>query len=185
MIEEDRHLVENYFEGNDSSFEMLLKKYLKPVYNFLFQLTRDRSVLDDLTQVTFLKAWKNLRRFDQSRSFKTWLFTIAKNTAYDYLKKKKTIPFSFFENESGYNKLDEVEEDKNLPEEILERKSLSREIEEQLDDLPKNYRIILFMHYKEDLALSEISEILGVPYNTIKSQHQRALLILRKAFLGD
>ena len=185
MIKEDRQLVENLLAGDDSVFEKLLKKYLKPVYNFLYQITNDRSALDDLTQATFIKVWKNLHRLDTSKSFKAWLFTIAKNTAYDYLKKKKTTPFSFFENTKGYNKLDEIEEDKILPDEILERKDMASELGEKLEEIPGQYKIILLMHYKEDLTLLEISEILGVPYNTIKSQQQRALLSLKKAILGN
>jgi RNA polymerase sigma-70 factor (ECF subfamily) len=185
MESENKKLIENFLDGDEASFERLLKKYLKPVYNFLFQLTHDQATLDDLTQVTFIKTWKNIRRFDQSRSFKTWIFSIAKNTAYDYFKKKKTAPFSFFEDDQGYNKLDEIEEDKILPDEMLERKNLFRELEKKLEVLPKNYRLILLMRYKDDLTLSEISDILGMPYNTIKSQHQRALLSLKKVLLGN
>jgi RNA polymerase sigma-70 factor, ECF subfamily len=207
MQKNDKNLVENFLAGDDSAFESLLKRYLKPIYNFLYQLTGDRSALPDLTQITFIKAWKNLRRFDPRRSrfatlrgrqnkslapyrtegsgsgFKVWLFAIAKNTAYDHFKKKKTLPFSFFENNEGHNKLEEIEEDKLLPDEILERQDIIRELEEKLKELPKNYRIILLMRYKDDLTITEISEIIGVPYNTLKSRHQRALAALRKKFL--
>ena len=59
MGQDDKQLVENYLAGDDSAFSELIKKYLKPVYNFLYQLTNgDIVVLDDLTQVTFLKVWK-------------------------------------------------------------------------------------------------------------------------------
>jgi RNA polymerase sigma-70 factor (ECF subfamily) len=180
----DGKLIENFLAGDDSAFEPLLKKYLKPIYNFIYQLTSDRSALDDLTQVTFIKAWKNIRRFDQTKSFKVWLFAIAKNTAYDYLKKKKTVSFSNFLNDEGYNKLDEIEEDKILPDEIMDKKNLIDELDKKLKELPKNYRLMLLMCYKDDLTLSDISEILEVPYNTIKSQHARALLSLRKAYFG-
>ena len=185
MIEENRKLIEDFLSGDDAAFELLLKKYLKPVYNFLFQLTGDHSALDDLTQVTFLKVWKNIQRFDQTKNFRVWLFAIAKNTAYDHFKKKKTIPFSFFENEAGYNKLAEIAEDKILPDELLNRQYLARELEEKLKELPKKYRLILMLRYKNDLTLSEISEVLGVPYNTVKSQHSRALMALRQKFPND
>ena len=183
MEKNDEILVKNFLAGNEAAFESLLKKYLKPVYNFLYQLTDDRSALPDLTQITFIKAWKNLRRFDRSRSFKVWIFAIAKNTAYDHLKKKKTLPFSFFENNKGHNKLEEIKEDRLLPDEILERQNIVRELEEKLKELPKNYQVILLMRYKDDLTITEISGILNLPYNTIKSQHQRALAALRKKFL--
>jgi len=182
---EERKLIQNFLAGDDSAFELLLKKYLKPVYNFLFRLVGDWSALDDLTQTTFIKAWKNLRQFDMSKNFKVWIFAIAKNTAYDHLKKKKTLPFAFFENDEGHNKLEEITDEKILPDEILERKNISAEVEKKLKEIPENYRIILLMRYKDDLTLTEISEILGVPYNTIKSQHIRALQKLKEELLEN
>lgn len=178
-MNDDKELIEIFFTGDDSAFEQLVKKYLKPVYNFLFQLTGNSSSLDDLTQITFIKAWKNLKKFDRDKNFKTWLFTIAKNTAYDHFKKKKTIPFSFFENEDGYSKLEEISEDKISPDEILMRADSAKTLEKAIKKIPANYRIILTMRYKDDFSLQEISEILNKPYNTVKSQHQRGLKILK------
>jgi RNA polymerase sigma-70 factor, ECF subfamily len=175
----DNQLIEKFLSGDDSAFEQLLSNYLKPVYNFLYQLTGDKLVLDDLAQETFIKAWKNINKFDKNRSFKTWLFTIAKNTAYDYFKKKKTIPFSNFVDEEGNNKLENTSDDNILPDEILSRKNIAEELENKLQKLPEHYRIILTLHYKEDFSLSEISEILKIPYNTAKSQHHRGLMQLR------
>jgi len=182
---EDIKLVENFLAGDDGSFEILVKKYLKPVFNFLFQITSDRDTLDDLTQITFIKVWKNIKKFDETKNFKVWLFTIAKNTAFDHIKKKKTIPFSFFETDDGYNKLDEISEDSILPDKILEKKDLAKDLEEKLKKLSELYRIILLMHYKDDFSLSEIAEILDKPYNTIKSQHQRGLKVLKEKFFEN
>jgi RNA polymerase sigma-70 factor (ECF subfamily) len=178
----DRELIEKNLDGDGSAFSELVGRYLKPVYNFLFTLTGDQSTLDDLTQITFIKAWKNIHSFDESKSFKTWLFTIAKNTAYDHLKKKKTVPFSAFADEEGRNILEEINEDKPLPDEILERADLSQEIEKKLEEIPARYRMLLLLHYKDDFSLQEISQILEKPYNTIKSQHSRALQSLRQTF---
>lgn len=185
MAENDEQLVMDYLGGNGFAFELLLKKYLKPIYNFLYQLTGDAVQAEDLTQITFVKAWKNIRKFNPKKNFKTWLFTIAKNTAYDYFKKKKSLLFSFFENSEGYNKLEEIAEDKILPDEILERKDLAKELEIKLKQIPEKYRIILTLRYKEDFSLQEIAEILNAPYNTIKSQHQRALVAMREAILNE
>lgn len=182
MDHSDNRLIENFFSGDETAFNDLVKKYLKPVYNFLYQFVSDREILDDITQDTFIKAWKNLEKFDQDRSLKTWLFTIAKNTAYDYLKKKKTIPFSFFKNDEGYSKLEEISEDKILPDEFLMRTDSAEIIEKKLEKIPIHYRIILVMHYKDDFSLHEIAQILDIPYNTVKSQHQRGLKILKNEF---
>jgi RNA polymerase sigma-70 factor, ECF subfamily len=180
MESDDKKLIRQFLDGDDSAFPELVKKYLKPIYNFLYQLTSDKSILDDLVQETFLKTWKNMHRFDQSRNFKIWIFAIARNTAYDYFKKKKTLPFSLFTDQEGRNPLEEISEDKILPEELLARADLAAELEKKISEIPKAYRVILIMRYKEDFSLSEIAKILGVSYNTVKSQHNRALLRLKK-----
>jgi len=145
----------------------------------------DRDAAEDLTQETFVKAWKNLKSFDQKRNFKTWIFTIAKNTAFDWLKKKKEIPFSTFTDEEGESWLENVADENFLPDEILERSDLAEELEKILEKIPVHYRTILLLHCKEDFSLHEIAEILGEPYNTIKSRHQRGLGRLKKAFIGE
>lgn len=180
---EDKKLIHDFLNGDDKSLETLIRKYLSPIYNFLYRLSGDKSSADDLTQETFIKVWKNLSHFDQNKNFKVWIFTIAKNTAFDFFKKKKTIPFSFFQDEEGNNKLDDLRDENNLlPNEIMERENLAQELDKKLEKIPENYRIILLLHYKEDFSLNEIAQILEKPYNTIKSYHQRALLSLKRAF---
>lgn len=185
MDRSDSQLIEEYLAGDESAFSELVKKYLKPVYNFLYQLTNgDVSVLDDLTQETFLKAWRHIKKFDKERSFKAWIFTIAKNTAYDYFKKKKTIPFISFVDEEGHNKLENITDGEILPLELLEKADTAKKLEKALNKISSQYKLILNMHYKDDLSLQEISEVLKVPYNTIKSQHQRGLQALHQIVRG-
>jgi RNA polymerase sigma-70 factor, ECF subfamily len=179
---EDKQLVDNFLAGDDSAFSELVKKYLKPIYNFLYHFVSDREALDDITQETFIKAWKHIEKFDRERNFKVWIFSIAKNTAFDWLKKKKTIPFSTFTDDEGNNKLDNISEDSILPHEILIRADSAKILEEKLKKIPDIYRVILLMHYKEDFSLQEIAKILDKPYNTIKSQHQRGLMKIRELF---
>lgn len=183
-MESDEQLAAACLFGNDKAFAELLERYLKPIYGFLYQMVRDQAVVEDLAQETFIKAWKNMHRFDQSKSFKTWIFTIAKNTALDYLKKKKTTPFSFFEDEKGNSHLENVSEDAALPDEILEREDVAREMEDKLELIPQKYRTILVLRYKEDFSLHEIAEILGAPYNTVKAYHSRGLNQLKRAFVS-
>jgi RNA polymerase sigma-70 factor (ECF subfamily) len=184
MEKNDQQLIENFLAGDDASFEILIKRFLKTVYNFIFRLTGgDASLTDDLTQETFFKAWKNIKKFDPEKSFKTWLFVIAKNSARDFWKKKKTLPFSLFENSEGFNKLDEVAEDKPLPDEILEQLETVDELEWKMKNIPKKYQTILFLRYKDDLSVIQIAKVLDIPYNTAKSQHQRALRALKERIL--
>lgn len=184
MEQTDQQLIADFLAGDDASFELLVHKNLKPVYNFLFRLTGgDKALTDDLTQETWLKAWKNIQKFDREKNFKTWLFSIAKNSARDAWKKKKTLPFALFENSAGYNKLDEMAEDKLLPDEILTQVESAKELEEKLKKLSKKHELVLLLRYRDDLSLAEIANTLDLPYNTIKSQHKRALNELKKQFL--
>lgn len=183
MNDDINQIIDRIRSGDEDAFAEIVKIYLSPIYNFVYRLVGDRDLAEDLAQETFVKAWRNLKRFDQKRKFKTWLFTIAKNTAYDWLKKKKEIPFSSFADEEGENWLESVAADDILPDEIIERSDLAEEMEEIIKKLPVHYRAILLLHYKEDFTLHEIAEILGEPYNTIKSRHQRGLARLKKKLL--
>jgi RNA polymerase sigma-70 factor (ECF subfamily) len=181
MQRDDKNLIIAFLNGLDESFEQLVNRYLKPIYNFLYQFTKDTDSLDDLTQETFIKVWKNIHKFDQSKNFRTWLYAIAKNTAYDFLKKKKTIPFSNFLDAEGDNKLEQTVEDGSSPEDVLMAQDLEKELGKKLQQLSDSHRLILLMRYKDDFSLQEISEILNLSYNTVKSQHTRALLALKKS----
>ena len=183
--EEDIFLIKASRLGDESAFRKLLEKYLKSIYGFIYYLVRDSAVVEDLAQETFVKVWKNLSKFEKDKNFKTWLFTIAKNTALDYLKKKKTTPFSFFSDEEGSGVLENVAEDAIWPDEILAKKDVAREMERALEIIPEKYRVILTLHYREDFTLKEIAEILERPYNTIKAYHGRGLVRLKKAFLSE
>ena len=92
--------------GDESAFAELTKRHLSGVYSFVVRYVGNAEEAEDITQDTFLKAWKSLKKYDPSSSkFKTWLFRIARNTSIDFLRKKKHVPFSQFETEGGVNVL--------------------------------------------------------------------------------
>ncbi|MCX6813734.1 MAG: sigma-70 family RNA polymerase sigma factor [Candidatus Azambacteria bacterium] len=90
----DEQLVKNYFKGDEKSLEELIRRYLPLIYNFSRRYAGDPDNAADITQEVFVKVWKNLKKFNTSKNFRVWLFTIAKNTALDWLKKKNALPFS-------------------------------------------------------------------------------------------
>lgn len=174
-------LMEDFCNGDEKAFGILLQEHLTSIHNFIYQLTHDRAVSEDLTQETFIKVWKHRARFDTKKSFKTWIFSIAKNTALDYFKKKKTISFSFFEDEAGGGLSQAIDEETILPDELYETKERIVALETALEKIPPLYRGLLVLVYREDFSLGEVARILDEPYNTIKSRHQRALKLLKQA----
>ncbi len=177
----DSQLVSQYLKGDKKALEVLIARYLKPVYGFIYTLTGETSEAEDLTQEVFIKMWKHLKSFKPDHNFKTWLFTIAKNTAIDYLRKKKAIPFSQFENEEGENLLMETLADNSpLPDKIFEQADLANLLNTAIDKLPARYKQILFLYFNEHFTFQEIAEIMNESINTVKSRQRRALISLKK-----
>lgn len=169
----DEKLVALYLSGEEKALEILLERYLTVIYNFIYRLVLNKHTAEDLTQETFFKFWKNLKKVNPNKKLRPWLYVIAKNTTFDYLRKKKIITknIDFWEN---------LPDEKIDPAENFDQKILSRDLEKALRKLPEIYRAILILHYKNEFSLVEISQILKMPYNTTKSRYRRGLMILKK-----
>lgn len=179
MDESDEFLIEGYLGGDDTPFKVLIDKYTNSIYNFSARFV-GRDYASDITQDVFVKVWKNIKKFDKSKSsFKTWVFTITRNTITDYLRKKKTINFSSLDDEDGSFE-DNIEDEANLPSEIVLKLEDEKILNNLIDQLPNNYKEVLILYYQEDMTFAEIGELLNKPLNTVKSHHRRALIALRE-----
>lgn len=170
----DRKLIAGYLNGDEKSLEILIQQYLKPIYNFAHRYAGNAQDAEDITQDVFVKVWRNLKKFDRQKSFKAWIFTIAKNTSIDALKKRKPALFSEF------SAIEKIADPSPSPNEIFERKEISQMLNLLINKLPLKYRNVLFLRYNNNLAFQEIAETLNKPINTVKSRHRRALIILKK-----
>jgi len=175
-MQSDEQLVSSYLNGEEYPLEVLISKYARHIFNFIYQYVRNFQNSQDLTQDVFVKAWKNLKKFDLNKSFKVWLFQIARNTSIDFLRKKKEIPFSDLENEDGEL---EFEDSRQNLEDILEKRETREKIKELFETLPAKFKSVLLMYYQAELNFREIAEITGEPVDTIKSRHRRALLTIK------
>lgn len=143
--------------------EELVKKYLTPVYSFVFRLVRDKDVAEDITQDTFIKAWKKI---DDTQNVRAFLFTIARNLAYDYFRKNKD---EYFEDEL------EVPDTAPLAPELLDN-------EEIIKNLSHKHLELILLHDVEDMTFEEIADIVDRPMNTVKSQYRRAVYDLHQKY---
>jgi len=175
---EDKELVKKYLEFDDEeALQILIKRYLQPIYNFVHSSIRDPEQAEDITQDVFIKAWAHLKSFDDSKNFKVWIYTIAKHSVYDFLRKKKSIPFSFLEKE---NEVYEVVDVEPLPDKILRDADSGKKLDAALVKLPVNYRELVILYYQNGFNFREIAEILKTSVNTVKSRHLRAVGMLKK-----
>lgn len=177
----DEKLIADYLAGDEQSLELLIKQYLKPIYSFVSRYVGNGQEAEDITQEVFVRVWRNLKKFDQNQSFKTWIFSIAKNASLDFLKKKKAIPFSEFDTEEGGNRItDTLADPAPLPLELLEKAGMAKMLNMAMEKLSPQYRMVLFLRYNDHFNFREISESLGEPLHTITSRHLRALIKLKE-----
>ena len=178
----DEDLINEYLNGNQESLKIIIERYTAPLYNFVFRFVGVDNTPDVLQDI-FIKVWKNLNKFDIAKShFKTWIFTIARNTTTDYLRKKKMIFFSSLdkEEESFENN---IEDNSLLPNEVLSKIEDSEFLNKALNLIPSQYKEVLILHYQEEMTFMEIGKILNKPVNTVKNHHYRAILLLRQLIL--
>ena len=148
--------------GNKRAFDTLVKKYQSPIRRFfLHQTLGDEELSDDLAQETFIKAYTHLTSFKNLSNFSTWLFRIAYNIFYDYIRTRKET----------YG-LEEWEVDANCPT-IQVQVGKKMDIYRGLSLLKEPERICITMRYMEDLSVDKIATITGMPSGTVKSHLSR------------
>jgi RNA polymerase sigma-70 factor, ECF subfamily len=183
----DNDLVIAVLAGDQAAFASLVDRHLPALYQFAYRYMRSAHDAEDVAQEAFVRAWKHLKKFDDTKNFKTWLFAIAKNAALDMIKKKKPLLFSQIGEEEG--KLDTFlapyVADLESPDIAFERALVKSELAEALAALPAAYRTVLGMRYNDNLKFREIAAALGEPIDTVKSKHRRGLALMRKIVGGE
>ena len=177
----DEELISDYIEGDEHAFELLLARHIDGLYSYMARHVGEPGLAEDLVQESSIKIWKNIKRYNSGTSkFKTWMLSIARNSAIDQLRKKKSPVLSQFDdNEGGNPLLDTLEDDSPLADELFAVQEDTEQLVQALDELPPQYREILTLHYTNHLTLEEASLVLNEPKNTTKSRHRRALLALK------
>lgn len=171
-------------QGDKAAFERLLIKYEKYVCTTVYSVIRNRDESFDVAQEVFLKLYHNIGTFKGESSFSSWLYRIAKNTAFDYLRKnknhRKNVSLTF-ENDKGEEAYIEVVDtsDKSSPEKCILKKESSDILYEALDEINAQHKEIIELRYIGDYSYEEIAEILSLEPGTVKSRLFRAREALR------
>ena len=182
MEKTDEELILEYLSGDEDSFKSLLTRYTKPLYFFAYRMTGKKELSEDIVQDTCLKIWKTISRYKVgSNSFKSWIFTITRNTTIDQLRKKKMPVVSDFDTKDGHNYLMETASDpESIPAVLIEKAEQKNMINGALQSLSLEEREILTLHYQEEMTFEIIGKTLKKPLNTVKSRHRRAVIKLKK-----
>lgn len=183
---EDQELVRQILYGNTAVFAMLIKNTEGLVAQIVSKMVYNAEDRKDLAQDIYLKAYRNIKNFKHQSKLSTWIASIAYNTCYNYLEKKKLI---LPENKSTAGETDEslletlanrfVDLSSNETLKKLFRSELSTALQSAIHQLPPIYNILITLFHYQELSYQEIAEITGLPEGTLKNYLFRARKTLK------
>ncbi len=178
-IPDEQDLIQRAISGDIDAFGQLLALYQQPLINLAYRMLGNLQEAEDATQEAFIRAFKNIERYDTGRSFKTWIFSITSNHCIDRLRKRRLTYVSIDEPLPPHPAL--VGDDENDPEKSLLDRERSLYIQELLDTLSPEYRAAVVLRYWYELSYAEIAEALDTTESAIKSRLFRARQALADA----
>jgi len=185
-VRTDEELVEDVLDGDVAAFRGLIERHHDALFRFLYRLTGNRQMAEDVFQDAFLQVHQSLDTFDSSRRFKPWLFTIAANKGRDALRKanrRKTVSLSApVVEEGGKSFVDLMEIDLPDVSSPMEEAERSAKVQRAIDELSPRLREILLMAYFQKMTYAQIAELFGIPIGTVKSRLHSAVAAFAKAW---
>jgi RNA polymerase sigma-70 factor, ECF subfamily len=174
----DSLVVQRFLEGESRAFGELVDRYDKRLLNFVYRTIGDRERAQDLVQETFVRVYRHLHRFDQTKKFSTWIYTIAGNLAKNELRNRSRNPLVLFQTikknwEADHRPL-EWEDTKLRPDDLFRKRHLREMVEKAVEELPEHHRIVFVLRELEGKTYEEIAEITGCNLGTVKSRLNRA-----------
>lgn len=163
--------------GEDEAFRQIFDRYARPVMSFLFDQIGNHELAEELTQETFVRAFKSLQALRDDTKLSTWLFGIAKNVARETFRTRRRDDDKIGIEESG---LIEFSDEQPLPDGQLLNKELSRVIQKALRRLDEDKRLIFSLQAFHQCSYEEIAEITGFSIPKIKTDLHRAKAEMRR-----
>jgi RNA polymerase sigma-70 factor, ECF subfamily len=175
---DDSGLVAAFLAGEKRAFNELVDRYHVRLLNFIYRTIGDRDRAEDLVQETFIRVYRHLHRFDQSKKFSTWAYTIASNLAKNELRNRSRNPLVLFQtikkNWDADHRPLEWEDNTYRPDDLFRKRHLKETVDRAVAELPEHHRIVFVLREMEGKTYEEISDITGVNLGTVKSRLNRA-----------
>jgi RNA polymerase sigma-70 factor, ECF subfamily len=164
--------IEQALAGDKQAFAQIVERYSGAVYNLAYRMLGSAQDAEDAAQEIFLRAYMRLASYDRERKFSTWLLTVASNYCIDRIRRRRY----------AWVTLDDVAYSLPSLGAGPERSALQREqreaVQQAIQALPENYRLITVLRYWNDLSYAEIAEVTGLTEATVKTRLFRARKML-------
>ncbi|MBI4540215.1 MAG: sigma-70 family RNA polymerase sigma factor [Gemmatimonadetes bacterium] len=175
---DDSQVVQHALDGDRRAFTELVDRYHGRLLNFVYRTIGDRERAEDLVQETFVRVYRHLQRFDQTKKFSTWIYTIASNLAKNELRNRSRNPLVLFQTirrnwEADHRPL-EWEDNTYRPDDLFRQRHLREMVERAVARLPEHHRIVFVLREMEGKTYEEIAEITRCNLGTVKSRLNRA-----------
>ncbi len=167
MEVDDRYLVERHLDGDPQAFGALVDRYQTRLLNFVHRTIADRERAEDLVQEAFLRVFRHLHRFDRTKKFSTWIYTIASNLAKNELRGRRRQPVVL---EQPFD----VEAARGRPEDLFRQRVVAEAVARCVTRLPEALREVFVLREMEGKTYRELGEITGCNVGTVKSRLSRA-----------
>jgi RNA polymerase sigma-70 factor (ECF subfamily) len=190
----DEELMLRYRDGDKDAFEVLYRRYEKPVLDLIYRMVMDASEAESLCQETFYRVVKARKRYKVNAQFKTWLFQIALNLCRDRLRRMKhrshlSLNVPVVAHGDGDIELQDCISDPSPDTAAnLESEQLEALIKAAIASLPEEEHLVVVMKEFQGMPYSEIAEVMNCPIGTLKSHNYRAHQKLKKIlskYIGD
>lgn len=181
-MDEDKTLVKRALHGEKKAFEMIIRKYQHPLFNYIGRMVREQELALDLTQDVFVKAYASLHQFQPRFKFSTWLFKIASNTVIDHWRKKKIDVLSLDRpwDDNNSQPRFQIPDDEPSSLKRLELAELKAKIESALEKIPLHLKELFVWRHINELSYAEMAEIKSLPLGTIKNRVFQAKEMVRR-----
>ena len=174
----DSEVVQRFLDGEQRAFGELVDRYDTRLVNFVYRTVGDREKAQDLVQETFIRVYRHLHRFDQSKKFSTWIYTIASNLAKNELRNRSRNPLVLFQtikkNWDADHRPLEWEDESLKPDDLFRKRHLREMVEKAVHELPEHHKIVFVLRELEGRTYEDIAEITDTNLGTVKSRLNRA-----------
>jgi RNA polymerase sigma-70 factor (ECF subfamily) len=177
QVDEDARLVQRSIEGDEAAFRRLVEKYRRAAYRTAYGFLRDEHLSNDISQEAFVRVFRNLRSYDPSHAFSTWLRRITVNLAIDELRRQQRRPEA---------PLDETDVSRTLRDPVREAEIAEEHqaVWEILEALPLKYRTIMVLREIGQLPTKEVAKIVGRPEVSVRWRLHQARKLFREKWLA-
>jgi RNA polymerase sigma-70 factor, ECF subfamily len=177
-VMDDGQVVNAFLGGEERAFQELVDRYQTRLLNFVYRTIGDREKAEDLVQEVYIRVYRHLHRFDRSKKFSTWIYTIASNLAKNELRNRSRNPLVLFQtikaNWQDEERPLQFEDLNSRPDDLFRKRHLRELVEQSVAQLPEHHREVFVLRELEGKSYEEIAEITNCNLGTVKSRLNRA-----------